>query len=794
MDRMQTEKKYYQPTWFSFRNCLLAGLPVLALCLGSAPCFAEEFLKSGPSLSSLASSPVATPLVTITGSLFERGTKNPLPQVNIYCFPAASPEKPVKTTTDTRGTFTLEVPVGNLRWALSVSGYRRLEIEDVQLAAQENKPRVFYLEKTSYLTYETTVYGQTEKRDDKTKSLSQAQFSTVPGANGDPVKAVQNLPGVNRASAFSSQVIIEGSSPNDTRYNIDNQNVPIIFHFGGQSSVVIPEAIDHVDYLSAGFGPEFGQTTAGLVNLVVKDPQTDRLHGFVYADMQNAGGFVEGPINDHSSFLAGLRQSYIGYVLGAVIGNDNKNFSLTAVPEFRDTIVAYRNQLTPIDTFKLVGVGSQDTFGFLLKQPADEDPNIRGSFNLKTQFFRIIPEWTHVFSSAVTGRVSLGAGQDWMLFDIGSIYFHNVQKALTGRAEIEDQISDRWKSFLGLDFQDYWITSSYQFPVVNNTGGVSSTLGAGDVATVSNNYSTTAAGLYWRNVIHPPDSRWSLLPGLRLSYFNLTGETIPEPRVGARYALDHGWTLRAAAGLYNQAPPASDLDQTYGNPALTSQRAMHGTLGFEKDFREGSATGWTVSNDFFYKRLYDLVARSTAFVSTSRPEYYNNSGFGHSYGLEFLGKYKTTDWQGWISYTLSRSTRGDAQTPETLSQYDQTHLLTVVGDRELGRNWKISTRIRYTSGNLYTPVTGGILDINNDVYTPVRGAVYSKRMGDFFQADVRFDKKWIYDRRILTAYLDIENVTNRSNPQQINYSYDYQRSATVTGLPIFPTLGIKVEF
>jgi hypothetical protein len=671
-----------------------------------------------------------------------------------------------------------------------------MEVEDEQPAGAAPRPRVFYIEKTSYLTYETTVYGQAEKRDDKTRSLDQAQFATVPGANGDPVKAVQNLPGVNRAAAFSSQVIIEGSSPNDTRYNIDSQNVPIIFHFGGLSSVVMPEAIDHVDYLSAGFGPEFGQTIAGLVNLAVRDPQTDRQHSFVFADLANAGGMVEGPVNDHSSYLAGLRQSYIGYVLGAVVRsrNDNKNFELTAVPEFRDLVLKYKNTLSPNDTFRLVGVGSQDTFAFLLKQPADQDPSIRGRFHLDTKFFRMIPEWTHQFSSDVIGRYSFGVGKDWVLFDIGDEYFHLDQSVLTGRLEIEDQVNSSWKSYTGIDLQSNWTNESYQFPVVYSQGGISSTSGAGDIQTVSKDYHATSAGLYWRNVIRFPDSRWTFLPGARMSYYSPTKENIIEPRLGVRYALERGWALRAAAGLYNEAPPINALDPVYGNPELKSQRAVHYTLGFEKDFREGSATGWTITNDFFYKRLYDLVARSTALKSPSQPEYFNNSGFGHVIGLELLGKYRTPVWQGWISYTLSRSTRGDAQTAEGLSQYDQTHLLTIVGDRELGRNWKLSARVRYTSGNLYTPVTGGVFDVDNDVYTPLRGPIYSKRMGAFFQADVRFDKKWVYDTWILTGYLDIENVTNQSNPQQINYSYDFSQSAKVTGLPIMPILGIKAEF
>jgi outer membrane receptor protein involved in Fe transport len=776
----------------------LLSLSLLVVCLAHHDGSAETPLAAPVSgLSSTLSSSLSSThveMVKIAGSLLERGTKRPLSQVNIFCFPASFPDIPIKVITDSAGKFSLSVPEGRMKWVISVSGYNRFEHEDEQQAGALNKPRLFYLEKKNYLNYETTVYGETERRDDKTKSLDQAQFATVPGANGDPVKAVQNLPGVNRPGAFSSQIIIEGSSPNDTRYHVDNQPIPIIFHFGGLSSVVMSEAVDHVDYLSAGFGPEFGQTIAGLVNLTVKDPQTDRTHGFVYADTMNAGGMVEGPINDHSSYLFGIRQSYVGYVLRAAVGKDNKDFNLTAVPEFRDLIFEYKNQASADDTFKLVTVGSQDTFAFLLKHPVDQDPAIRGNFKLDTKFFRVIPEWTHRFSPDAIGRFSLGLGKDWVLFDLGDYYAHTDQTSLSGRAEIENQFGKSWKSYLGTDFQYYRTTVSYQLPIVYSQGGISSPVGSGDLAVVSKSYDSDFAGLYWRINYHEQDSRWSFIPGVRVSYFNLTKEVMPEPRVGVRYALDHGLTLRAASGLYNEAPPVQDLDKTYGNPDLKSQRAVHYTAGFEKDFREGSASGWSLSNDFFYKHVYNLVARTTAMINPSRPQYYDNSGYGHIYGLEFMGKYKSPQWQGWIAYTLSRSRRGDALTPETISQYDQTHLLTAVAERELGRNWKLSARVRYTTGNPYTPIVGASYDVNNDVYDPIRGDIYSRRMGAFFQADVRADKKWVFDRLILTGYLDIENITNQKNPQEIRYSYSYQQSEKVTGLPIYPTLGIKAEF
>jgi hypothetical protein len=739
--------------------------------------------------------PLATaPSVVVSALIQERGTKTPLRGINVYCFPGDDlAAKPEKGTTDQSGRVTVHIPAGRFRWVVTIPNYTRLEVSDEQDPTSANPARTLYLEKTSYLVYQTTVYGEHEKRDDKTKSLDQAQFLTVPGANGDPVKAVQNLPGVNRANAFSSQVIIEGSSPNDTRYDIDNQNVPLIFHFGGLSSVVIPEAIDHVDYLSAGFGPEFGQSTAGLVNLTVKDPETDRLHSFVYADLFNAGGLIQGAINDHSSYLFGARQSYIGFVLGAVLKN-NKDLSLTVVPDFRDTVLEYRNQLNAQDTFKVVAVGSMDSLGFAIKQPPEQDPTIRGNLSNETDFYRIIPEWTHKFDATKIARLSFGVGQDSTEFSIGDYYNKASGKVLTTRAELEQQINSYWKSYVGLDSILDWQTVDFQLPASTTPGGGGGGGAAGSLKTVSNTYATDATSLYWRNSLHDESSKWTWLPGLRLSYFNLTNEIMPEPRLGAKYALNGGWNLRSSTGLYDEAPPLQDLDPNYGNKDLKSQRAIHVAVGFEKDFREGSATGWTVTDDVFYKSLYNVVSTSSKVNSSFRPEYYNNSGYGDIYGMEVLAKYKTPKWEGWISYTISKSLLGSDEAPETVSTYDQTHIFTGVGDINFGKNWKFSGRIRYVTGNPYTPDVGGIFDSDGDKYTPIRGSIYSERMGSFFQADIRLDKKWIYDTWILTGYLDVENVTNRQNPQQINYSYDYSQQAVVTGLPILPTLGIKGEF
>ena len=54
--------------------------------------------------------------------------------------------------------------------------------------------------------------------------------------------------------------------------------------------------------------------------------------------------------------------------------------------------------------------------------------------------------------------------------------------------------------------------------------------------------------------------------------------------------------------------------------------------------------------------------------------------------------------------------------------------------------------------------------------------------------------KFVYRDWILSTYLDIQNVTNRSNSEGLNYNYDYSESQVTSGAPVLPTFGLKAEF
>lgn len=729
-----------------------------------------------------------------SGQLLEKGSRQPLAGINVFVLPHK-----LKAMTDDQGHFELpQIPEGSFTWVVNAAGYRKLEESDESKTSNSENVHDLYLEKLNYQVFETTVFGKQKKRDDTSREMKASQFLNVPGAGGDPLKAIQNLPGVNRPAAFQSQVIIQGSAPKDTRYTIDGHEVPLIFHLGGLSSVVLPEAIDRVDYLSAGYGPANGRAIGGLVGLWTRSPRTDRIHGMAYADLLNAGGFIEGPIGKKSSFLLGVRQSYVGALLKAAFAG-NADFNLTVAPTFGDIVGLYQTEITPIDEFKLTAVGSSDKLEFLFSQPVNQDPSIRGDFGTKTSFFRLIPQWIHHHSSRTTSRWSLGLGKDWIQFTIGDNYFKLDTYSMTVRGEIEKKFSPLWTSTLGMDHRYSWASIDLSARSFYTEGGVANPFSVGETRTTSVNAKAVAIGLFWKNELSPgADSAWVFQPNLRSEYYRTTREFFLLPRGAIRYQMSESLSLRTSGGLYVQPPEEQEANAPSGNVNLKSPRAWHLSLGAEKDLRDGGSRGWIVSGGGFYRYFDQLVSPSTQFITGAdgrlTPENYNNAGRGHAFGLETLLKMEFAPWTGWLSYTLARSTRWKDQGTENLFAYDQTHLLSAIGAVELGNHWRIGLRIRYVTGNPVTPVTSGIFDADNDVYIPVRGAIYSERLGPFFQTDLRIDKKWIFDRWILSAYLDIQNVTNRRNIEQVSYSYDYRTKMGVAGLPILPTLGLKAEF
>ncbi len=655
--------------------------------------------------------------VTLTGTLYEMGTKKILKNVNIYILPHK-----LKAVTDETGKFLVEnVPEGDFQFIINNSGYFRLtQNEKTSLLNYE-----LFLEKESYEVFETVVTGVKSQRDISKKTLSQSEFLKAPGAAEDPVKAIQNLPGVANQS-FTSQIVIQGSESDDTKYRINGHEVPLIFHFGGLASVVPSKAVNSVDYLSSGYGPEYGRALGGIVDLNTKTPQDDRWHGEAFLDITKVGLLTEGPLNKKSSLLVGGRISYFGFVLKKIAEKEEK-FGITSAPEYTDFYLNYNYKISSKDTFNFETIVAHDSAEFIIKE--GRDPKIEGDFSNNTSFYRIIPRYQKVLNEKSKFDVSLAYGKDGISFQTGNRYFDLENYTFSQIGKLEYKFSEKLTSIFGIDSQYRDFTVKIRLPSFNNQGGVGASSESELIGQVQGDFWETA--FYIRNE-YKFSEKLTLSPNLRLEYFSRLSDFYLMPRISTLYAFSNSLTWNIAVGNYFQPPKDGEPAKDFGNPDLVSERGIHFYSSLSKDFRKGSSRGFRLDVGVFYKTLDKLVIQTSELKSDGTPYRYKNDGKGNIYGLQFQANYDFNPFKLVTSYTFLNSEREDPIYGKYPSKFDQTHNLNLIGTYERFR-WNYSMRLRFVTGGPYTPVTSSIYNADRDVYLPVRGTFYSERFDNFFQ-------------------------------------------------------------
>jgi hypothetical protein len=121
-------------------------------------------------------------------------------------------------------------------------------------------------------------------------------------------------------------------------------------------------------------------------------------------------------------------------------------------------------------------------------------------------------------------------------------------------------------------------------------------------------------------------------------------------------------------------------------------------------------------------------------------------------------------------------------------------VLTAIASYQFGHGFDVGTRFRYTTGSPRTPVIGSFYDVQADDYQPIFGDHNAIRLPAFYQLDVRVDKFLVVRRTKLDLFIDVQNVTNRKNPEEFIYNYNFTRRAAITGLPTLAVLGARLEF
>jgi hypothetical protein len=723
----------------------------------------------------------------LSGRAASRVTDAPLAHAVVTAVGADGVERTTTPAADGTWSFT-DLPPGKVHVRVTAPG-RVADAIDEDLEPGQETRVVFRLDNEEIPApvvdggagvLEVEVKGERPPREVTKRTLDKNEIALIPGTNGDALKSLLSLPGVARPPPLSGNLAVRGSAPTDTPVFVGGTAIPLLYHFGGLSSVVPTELLEKIDFYPGNYSAMYGRGTGGLVDVGIREPKKDGYHGMAQLDTIDARLLVEGPIAAGWSFLVAGRRSWFDLWLKPILARTGAD--VTTAPVYYDYQAVISKDINPHSSFRLMFFGSDDALDILQATASNANPDSSGAFNLHIGFWRLQARYQNEVDAHTEVKVIAAVGHDVTDIGAGTTYSNTTQTPVSARVELSEKVAHGVVANTGFDlaYTPYQLNLHRPPP---RTPGVASN-GPGDqLLTTSDSSFTVLPAMYteWELV---PWTGTRVVPGLRADYASPSKTWDFSPRLLVRQDLTREFprtVVKAGVGLFYEPPEPLQIDPVFGTPGLKDSRAVQVDLGFEQDFTRQLG----LSVDVFYKSLDRLVVQGKG-----------NTGTGQAYGSEFLLRYRADErFFGWLSYTISRSERQDGLgQPLHLFQYDEPQIFTILGSYLIGRGWRVGSRFQITSGSLYTPQGQGAFDATVGTNLSVTSLpLNNARLPLFHQLDVRVDKTWTFPRWKLTWYVDIQNVYNYQAPAGQTYNYNFTQSSYVKGLPILPSIGLRGE-
>lgn len=619
------------------------------------------------------------------------------------------------------------------------------------------------------------------RRQEVSRKTVSAAESRALVPSGDPAQITRLLPGV-QTQAFRPEVIVRGSGPNDTRYYVDQVQVPYLFHGFGSLSIIEPDQLSEVEFYSGGFGAQYGNAMGGIVILRTKEeiperPMTDITMNLPFF----SSVYHERPLSEDSSLSVSLRRSYVDYFLPKVMPKDS---DAVVLPYFGDGQVVYQKK-SGDDYNKLSLLTSYDGIKLVFNSNNATTEDGRGTFDIYAGFMVLADEIRSKLDS------------DWQYTTTPQIAWTKVRQNILdfkididsyrvgAPLEVTKRLSPKEKLYVGLDpAMNYFLIDivAPQPPAGDPTFDFEE-----------------APKISTKRVFRIPEvATWvaadkqlgdlTVTPGLRGFYNSQIKRTSLDPRVSARYTVDASNTAKASVGQFSEDPgQGAEASEEFGNPKLDFQRSIHYVLGYETVWNDL----WNTDFQLFHKKAYKLVRSD----SETR---YNNSGSLRSSGAEaFIRRSPTARMFGWLSYTYSVTEERDRDEDSFRpAQYDQTHVLNLASNYRFTGQFQLGNRLGYHTGDRYTPVSDVVYNANLDKYQKRidDDDRYAKRLPPFYQIDLFLQNDLLFDTSKLLFRYGVQFLALQRQAFGTQYNYDYSKEEYFRGVPPIPYLEVKGQF
>lgn len=607
----------------------------------------------------------------------------------------------------------------------------------------------------------------------------------------DLLKTLQLLPGVSSAGEGNSGFFVRGGSSDQNLIVLDEATVYNASHLFGFFSTFNSDAIKDVRLYKGGMPAQYGGRLSSVVDVNMLDGNKK--------DFKVKGGIgliasrlsLEGPIKkDKGSFMISGRRTYADLFLKLSKDSTVNGSSLY----FYDVNLKSNYQFDDKNRIYLSAYFGKDVLGY-----AD-------AFNFNWGNTTTTLRWNHIYNSRLFSNLSLiysdynynvevfdkssnfsirslirnyQAKQDFQFFmnekntlrfGINAIRQRVSPASLDATAESQINsvpIESRHGADISLYASHEWKAS----PKFNFEYGLRMnsflSLGPGTFKKYDEEGNVISSELIGSNQIAK-------------SYLNF------EPRLSANFMISDKNSLKLSfnrniQNLHQLSNSTSTLPTDIwimSSPNVKPQSAIQGAFGYYQNFD----SHYEFSAEIYYKDMKNQIDFINGAEIQANPELEADLlyGIGRAYGLELFFKKLKGRFNGWVSYTLSRSERQFDQINNGkwyAARQDATHTVNLVAMLEISPRLSLSSSFVLNSGNAVTFPSGKYTIDNGSVWYYAERNGY--RMPIYHRLDMgltlkskkesKLNSSWsfglynVYDHK--NAYL-IDFRENKENPKQ----------------------------
>jgi hypothetical protein len=604
----------------------------------------------------------------------------------------------------------------------------------------------------------------------------------------DPLRAAQSMPGVSSNDDFDSRFSIHGAPYSRVGLYLDGILLHMPFHTvqgegpSGSMTVFQADVVDQMSLETEGYGARYEDRTAGVLDVRTRDGSRQQTSVRLTAGAADAGALAEGPLGRRGSWLAGVRKSYLQYLI-------------------------HQSSDEPAMAFGFVDTQAQATYGL-------------GAGS--TVRLKLIDGTSDLDRSAARDQLALNAsmgaryrftvanlGWEWAP---GGGFVMNTHGAFL-RERYDD--TNRDARALGEGFYGEWVAKTdaawswargatlefgaearrvradgfadYYFDALSHTR----VEGYRGTELLGGGYAQQGWSTWGRRVNLSLGTRWDGRRGGGGGAVSPQGSVTVLPWRSTR--------VQVSWGQYAQFPEVAALGALYGSRGLVPERATHVAAVVEQ--RLGAMTRLRVlayrrnDRDLLFRPWLEARMAAGTIVPDRFDAPLENSLRGRAEGFEFVLQRRTANrLTGWVSYALGWTRQRDGVSgARFVADQDQRHTVNAWVGYRARPSVNVSARWTYGSG---FPVPGFFARSGDGwVLAEARNGA---RVGPYQRTDARVTKSKAYDRWKLTVYAEVVNVLNRANRRFDSYNgYDGAGRAALGFTRMFPTLpsaGVMAEF